>query len=197
MVFSPNSVAVRFGRPGKLYAMPTANVAAAEAVPMTAVSAIPASAVPLGFTTTGSSFGYNLATGAVEVAEELDRFATAETGRTANVTVVLAETTYQNLAIAYNGGIITGDGAAWTLEAPELGSATRIALIWDENASPGSNTLRLLLRNVLASGNINRENRKGTNVAGIPVTFECDIAAGGLKPFKWFGVGALNPDLTP
>lgn len=189
MVFSPNQVAVRFGKPGKLYVGATGISESGLLVS----SAVPAGYAPLGYTTTGSAFGYNLTTGAVEVAEELDRFATAETGRTANVTVVLAETTYRNLSIAYNGGVITADGQNWTLEPPELGNATRISLIWDENGTPASNTLRLLLRNCLASGNINRESRKGTAVAGIPVTFECDIAAGGLKPFKWFGAGALNP----
>lgn len=188
MPFSPNSVAVRFGRPGKVYVMSTGQ----SEVGMTFSSAVPAGAVPLGYTTTGSAFSYNLATGAVEVAEELDRFATAETGRTANVTLVLAETTYKNLMVSYNGGLIVADGTDWVLEPPALGAGNRVELIWDENPVPASNTLRLLLRNVIASGNVNRENRKGTAIAGIPVTFECDIAVGGAAPFRWMGSGRYN-----
>lgn len=187
MVFSANSAAVRFGKPGKLYIGATGLTE-----PTSASSAIPAGYTALGYTTTGSAFGYNLATGKVEVAEEIDAIGTAVTGATSSLTVVMAESTYRTMSIALANGLPTPDGTNQTLESADYSSITYYSLIWDENPTVASNTLRLLIRRALPSGNVNRENRKGTAVAGIPVTFECDIAAGGAKPYKWYFGGQLN-----
>lgn len=148
----------------------------------------------LGYTAEGSVFNSELSTENVEVAEELEALAVATTGRVSSVEMALAEITNRNLNIAFNGGsIITPDGANWTFEPPDLGSETRVMLGWDANATVGSNDLRMVFRQVLQTGSVGLENRKGATKSTISAKFQLEKPASGSKSFKIWGSGALNP----
>jgi hypothetical protein len=184
-----NSAAVRFGKPGKLYIAPLGTTE-----PTTVIMAWPAGWVPLGYTDEGSSFNYEISTDNVEVAEELDVLARVTTGRDASVEFALAEITYRNLTLAFNGGIIEGDGTAWSFEPPDLGSETRVMLGWDALPTVASNDLRMVFRQCLQGGSLGLENRKGAAKATISANFQLEKPATGAKLLKIMGGANLNPD---
>lgn len=187
-----NAAAVRFGKPGKLRIAPLGT-----AEPTTPTAAWPAGWVPLGYTDEGSAFNYEVSTDNVEVAEELDVLARVTTGRDASVEFALAEITYRNLTIAFNGGIVLGDGAVWSFEPPDLGNETRVMLGWDAMPVPANNDLRMIFRQCLQGGSLGLENRKGATKSTIGANFQLEKPATGLKLLKIMGSGALNPDDTP
>lgn len=187
-----NAAAVRFGKPGKIYAAPLGTTE-----PTTAVAAWPAGWVPLGYTAEGSSFNYEITTEDVEVAEELDILARVTTGRDATVEFAMAEVTKRNLTIAFNGGIVLGDGLAWTFEPPDLGLETRLMIGWDAIPTVASNDLRIIFRQCLQGGSLTLENRKGATLSTITAQMKLEKPLTGDKLLKILGAAALNPDDTP
>ncbi len=183
-----NAAAVRFGKPGKLYIAPLGTDE-----PATYNDAWPAGWVPLGYTDEGSAFNYEISTDNVEVAEELDVLARVTTGRDASIEFALAELTYKNLSIAFNGGIIVGDGAAWEFEPPDLGNEQRVMIGWDALKNPANNDLRMIFRQCLQGGSIGIENRKGATKSTITANFQLEKPATGKKLLKINGSGVLNP----
>lgn len=129
----------------------------------------------------------------MEVAEELDILARTVTGRDASVEFALAELTKKNLSIAFNGGLVVGDGLAWTFEPPALGSETRVMLGWDANPTVASNDLRFIFRQCLQGGSLGIENRKGATKSTISVNFQLEKPSAGGTILKILGAGALNP----
>lgn len=187
-----NAAAVRFGKPGKLY---IAAVGTTE--PATATAAWPTGWVPLGYTDEGSAFNYEISTDNVEVAEELDVLARVTTGRDASIEFALAEITKKNLTIAFNGGIIVGDGLEWTFEPNDLGNEQRVAIGWDASPTVAGNDLRIVFRQCLQGGSLGLENRKGATKSTISANFQLEKPATGEKILKIWGAGALNPVPTP
>lgn len=183
-----NAAAVRFGKPGKLFIAPLGTTE-----PTTTTAVWPTGWVPLGYTSEGSAFNYEISTDNVDVAEELDVLARVTTGRDASVEFALAEVTKRNLSIAFNGGVIAGDGLAWSFEPPDLGSETRVMLGWDANPTVANNDLRWIFRQCLQGGSVGLENRKGTTKQTITVNFQLEKPATGLKILKVLGAGTLNP----
>ncbi|MET1006566.1 MAG: hypothetical protein ABWX96_13530 [Propionibacteriaceae bacterium] len=183
-----NAAAVRFGKPGKLW---IANVDAAE--PDSYDDAWPAGWVPLGYTDEGSAFNYEISTDNVEVAEELDVLARVTTGRDASVEFALAELTKKNLSIAFNGGIIVGDGADWEFEPPDLGDEQRVMIGWDAAKTVAKNDLRIIFRQCLQGGSLGIENRKGATKATISANFQLEKPTSGKKLLRITGAGSLNP----
>lgn len=186
-----NAAAVRFGLPGILRVAPLGT-----SEPTTYSSAWPAGWVTLGYTAEGSAFNYSLSSDNVEVAEELDILARVTTGRDGSVDVALAEMTRRNLNIAYNGGVVLGDGAAWEFEPPDLGEEVRVMLGWDAYADTGDNDLRFIFRKCFQSGSVSIENRKGATKSTIGVSFGLEKPTG-AKIMKIMGASTLNPDDTP
>jgi hypothetical protein len=183
--------AVRFGMPGVLRVAP---IGTDE--PTAVNSAWPDGWVPLGYTDEGSVINYELSSDNVEVAEELDVFARVTTGRDASVEFALAEITYLNLQIAFNGGILPAgdqDGAAWEFEPPDLGSELRVMLGWDALPDLAKNDLRYIFRQCLQTGSLGMENRKGATKSTIPVTFALEKPDTGERLLKVFGAKELNP----
>lgn len=187
-----NAAAVRFGKPGKLYIAPLGTTE-----PATAIAAWPAGWVPLGYTDEGSTLSYEINTDNVEVAEELDVLARVTTGRNASVEFALAEVTYRNLTLAFNGGVIAGDGSAWSFEPPDIGAEVRVMLGWDAIPTVASNDLRAVFRQCLQGGSISLENRKGATKSTISANFMLEKPATGAKLMKLMGSAVLNPDETP
>lgn len=187
-----NAAAVRFGKPGKLFIAPLGTTE-----PTTTTAAWPAGWVPLGYTDEGSAFNYEISTDNVEVAEELDVLARVTTGRDASIEFALAEITYRNLTIAFNGGIIVGDGTAWSFEPPDLGNETRVMIGWDAMPTVGANDLRIIFRQCLQGGSLGLENRKGATKSTIAANFQLEKPANGAKLLKIMGSAGLNPDETP
>lgn len=186
-----NAAAVRFGKPGKLYIAPIVGVDE----PATVTEAWPAGWVPLGYTDEGSAFNYEISTDNVEVAEELDVLARVTTGRDASVEFALAEITYKNLMIAFNGGIVPDldTGTAWTFEPPDLGNETRVMIGWDAMPNVASNDLRIIFRQCLQGGSIGLENRKGATKSTIAANFQLEKPVTGEKLLKIMGSANLNP----
>jgi hypothetical protein len=189
-----NTAAVRFGKPGKLY---IAAVGSAE--PTTTTAAWGTDWYPMGYTDEGSTFNYSISTDNVEVAEELDVLARVTTGRDASVEFALAEITKRNLNIAFNGGIVLGDGLAWTFEPPDLGNEQRVAIGWDASPNVATNDLRIIFRQCLQGGSLGLENRKGATKSTIAMQFQLEkpTIPPGTKLLKIMGAGPLNPDDTP
>lgn len=183
-----NAAAVRFGKPGRLLIAPLGT-----AEPATHTAAWPVGWVPMGYTDEGSVINYEVSTDNVEVAEELDVLARVTTGRDASVEFALAEITRRNLNIAFNGGVVLGDGLAFTFEPPDLGNEARVMLGWDAYVNPAVNDLRMVFRQCLQGGSLGLENRKGATKSTISATFQLEKPATGLKILKIFGAAALNP----
>jgi hypothetical protein len=183
-----NAAAVRFGKPGKLMIAP---IGTAE--PTDYNTAWPAGWVPLGYTDEGSAFNYEISTDNVEVAEELDVIARVTTGRDASVEFALAEMTYKNLMVAFNGGIVTGDGLDWEFEPPDLGDEVRVMLGWDASRNFLLNDLRFIFRRAFQGGSVGIENRKGATKQTITSNFQLEKPLDGQKLLKAMGAGVLNP----
>lgn len=183
-----NAAAVRFGKPGKLY---IAEIGSTE--PADTTSAWDTAWVPLGYTDEGSVFNYELSVDNVEVAEELDPIARVTTGRDASIEFALAEITYKNLNLAFNGGLVVGDGLAWEFEPPELGRETRVMVGWDAYNDPADNDLRMVFRRCLQGGSIGMENRKGTTKSVIAANFQLEKPLDGKPILLILGSGNLNP----
>jgi hypothetical protein len=175
--------------PGKLYIAPLGT-----AEPATETAVWPAGWVPLGYTDEGSAFNYEISTDNVEVAEELDILARVTTGRDASIEFALAEITYRNLTIAFNGGIVAGDGTAWTFEPPDLGNETRTMIGWDALPTVASNDLRMIFRQCLQGGSLGLENRKGATKSTIAANFQLEKPSSGKKLLLIMGSAVLNPD---
>jgi hypothetical protein len=194
-----NAAAVRFGKPGKLYIAP---IESAPGVPMVEPSSFddawPAGWVPLGYTDEGSVFNYEISIDNVEVAEELDPLARVTTGRDASIEFALAELTYKNLTIAFNGGIIAAadSGAAWEFEPPDLGDEQRVMIGWDAYNDFADNDLRMIFRRCLQGGSIGMENRKGVTKSVISANFQLEKPLDGKKILVIHGGPALNPVFT-
>jgi hypothetical protein len=183
-----NAAAVRFGKPGKLYI-----AALGTPEPASYNDPWPAGWVPLGYTDEGSAFNYEISTDNVEVAEELDVLARVTTGRDASVEFALAELTQKNLSIAFNGGILVGDGLEWEFEPPDLGNEQRVMIGWDALKNVAANDLRMIFRQCLQGGSIGIENRKGATKSTITANFQLEKPATGQKLLRINGAGTLNP----
>jgi hypothetical protein len=142
----------------------------------------------IGYTETGSEFNYALASGNVEVAEELDPVKISTTGRTSTLTFTMAEMTASNLTLALNGGIISvvdQPGGVWDddiviVEPPDLGSEQRVMFGFESE----DHTERWVWRQCFQNGTMKIIRQKGTVIAGIAATFALEKPANGEKLYK-------------
>lgn len=148
-----------------------------------------------GYTDTGSAFNYSIKQDVVDVAEELDVFARVTTGRDASVEVALAEVTYRNLQVAFNGGILEDEfsGTSFSFEPPDLGDEVPIMLGWDANKVTANNDMRFLFRQAKNGGSLGIDNRKGNVKRTLSMNFGLEKPLSGLKILKLWGASTLNP----
>src|SRR5258708_18998092 len=110
--------------PGYLYLAPLGTPEPVDVI--TAIAAVSAAWVALGYTASGSTFNYQLNTSPVVVAEELDSITNAPDGRTMSVDFSLAEITASNLKRAFNGGTISAGTGVGVFDPPGLGTEARV-----------------------------------------------------------------------
>jgi len=178
--------------PGYLWMAP---LGTAEPTPTVAGSkftdVIPAAWLPLGATTEGSTFSYSTTVEAIRVAEYFDPIKYSTTERNGSIAFNLANWTLSNYKRALNGGVaaLTPTGTTGTeltsFEPPAPGAETRAMLLWESTDS----TVRLLCRQVIQGGEVASAFQKAPSIAAIPCTFNLEIPAGGVQPFKFWGAG--------
>jgi hypothetical protein len=136
----------------------------------------------LGYTDGGSTFKYTLATGPVQVAEELDPVSIQTTGRTAEVDFSLSEITATNLSRALNApsSSITAGAGIVSFEPPDLGTEVRRMLGFESE----DHTERWIFRQCFQTGTMQIQRQKGANNATIAVVFSLEKPASGSKLFK-------------
>lgn len=166
--------------PGYLYIN---NIGGTE--PTDLVTAWTALAVPwtaLGYTDTGSTFKYALATNPVQVAEELDPVSVQTTGRTSTLDFALAEITATNLMRSMNAptSAITAGAGIVSFEPPDLGTEVRRMLGFESE----DHTERWIFRQCFQTGSAQIQRQKGANNATLSVEFTLEKPASGAKLFK-------------
>jgi hypothetical protein len=192
MPFDFNKAQVRFGQPGKLYVS-----ALGVTEPSGFSSAWGAGWIPVGYTPNGSTFNYEVQVSPAYVEEELDPIGYGATGRVASVVFALAQTSFRNLTLWLNGGVMatgsgTDDSSDWSFEPPDLGTEKRIQLGWDANPIPANNELRFVFRQGLQGGTGSVPNNKGVTIAGLSTTFNLELPDSGKKLLKVMGSGKYN-----
>jgi hypothetical protein len=136
--------------------------------------------VKIGYTKQGSEFDYQLSTGAVEVAEELDAIKMAPTGRTSSVTFEMAQLTATNLSIAMNGGTIADENGLVVFEPPDLGEEQRAMLGFEAE----DHTERWVWRQAIMDGALKIARQKGNTNATMACQFSLERPQSGAKLFK-------------
>ena len=190
---APSSVPVNvLTDPGYLFMAP---LGTAEPTAVAAGSkftdAFPAAWIPLGATTEGSTFSYSTSVEAIRVAEYFDPIRYSTTERNGSIAFNLANWTLSNYKRALNGGVaaLTATGTAGaeitTFEPPSPGNEVRAMLLWESTDA----TVRLLCRQVIQGGEVASAFQKAPSIAAIPCTFNLEIPAGGVQPFKFWGAG--------
>ncbi len=164
--------------PGYLYLAPLGTTEPVDVA--TAIAAVSAAWVLLGYTDDGSEFDYQLNTDQVLVAEELDPISNAPTGRDMSVQFSLAEITATNLKRAFNGGTITTGTGVVFFEPPDLGTEVRVMLLFESE----DHTERWVYRQCFNDGQIAMPRKKGAAKAVIPVVFKLEKPATGLRPYR-------------
>lgn len=178
--------------PGFLWIAPLATAEPTPAVTAGKFSdAIPAAFLPLGATTEGTTFAYSTEVEPIEVAEFFDPISYYTTSRNGSIAFALANYTLTNLRRALNGGIaaLTTTGVAGseiaTFEPPTPGTEVRSMLLWQSD----DDTVRLLVRKAISSGEVSMTMNKAPNYASIPFMFNMEIPTSTSVPFKMWSAG--------
>ena len=156
--------------------------------------ALPVAWIPFGATTEGSTFSYATTIEAIRVAEYFDPIRYSTTERNGSIAFNLANWTLSNYKRALNGGVaaVTPTGTSGTelstFEPPAAGSETRAMLMWESTDA----TVRLLMRQVIQGGEVSSAFQKAPSIAAIPCTYNLEIPAGGVQPFKIWGAGTTR-----
>lgn len=178
--------------PGYLWIAP---VGTAEPTPTVTVGkfsdTIPAAWLPLGATTEGSTFAYSTEVEPIMVAEFFDPISYFTTSRSGSLAFALAHWSLTNLRRAVNGGVaaLAPTGVAGseitTFEPPTPGTETRAMLLWQSD----DDTVRLLVRKAISSGEVSMTMNKAPNYASIPTMWNMEIPTSTAVPFKMWQAG--------
>lgn len=150
--------------------------------------------LPLGATTEGSTFSYSTTVEPINVAEFFDPISYFTTSRAGSISFSMANYTLSNLRRAMNGGVaaITPTGTAGTelatFEPPTPGTETRAMLLWQSD----DDTVRLLVRKAISSGDVSMTFNKAPNYASIPTTWNMEIPTSTAVPFKMWSAGTAR-----
>lgn len=187
-VFQPSAISLG---PGLLYDAPLGT-----ALPADHVAPLAAAYKPIGYTSEGSEFSYEISTDPVEVAESLDPVLYASTGRNGTVAFAMAQNTVLNLTRSFNGGTVTATGtgatAGFKYVPPEPGQEVRRVLVWDAEDKQE----RWVFPQVFQGGSVQIARRKGSDKATLPVEFRLERPAAGGPPFQAFYASARSGGVT-
>lgn len=134
----------------------------------------------VGYTKEGSKVSYELDTGKVEAAEEIDPIHIAINSRDLKVAFVMLQLTASNLRTALNGGTITAGAGIVTFEPHAPGDEQRIMLGFESE----DGTERWVFREGLQTGNVELERKRGNDSAVIASEFQLAKPAPNILPFK-------------
>lgn len=136
--------------------------------------------VPVGYTKDGSKISYEIDTGAVEVAEEIDPVHIAINSRNVKVAFALMQLTATNLRRSWNGGTITSGTGIVTFEPHDPGADLRMMLGYESQDL----TERWVFREGLQTGNVELERKKGADAAQLANEWHLARPAYNIAPFK-------------
>lgn len=181
MAAGGSSANVHLG-PGRLYYAP---IGTAE--PASASASLNAAFVAIGYTEDGTAVETAIQTVEVEVAEELEAVAIAQTKRSTKVNLQLAEMTVSRLALALGASASRADDTT-SFEFPAASGVSGAMLIWDSEESQTSTTnRRWIFRQVYPTGTITIQRAAvGTKKATIPASFLCTVPTGYASGVKVF-----------
>jgi hypothetical protein len=168
-VGTPSNVSIG---PGEVFVAPIGTT-----MPTTATGSLDVAFRNVGYTDGGVTFNYGLTVEPTLVDQELEAIGQRTTGRTASITVPMAEATAKNLALALNVGADVASGA---FEPPDLGDEVRVIIVFE--AETGA---RYLFRQCLNAGSISISNAKAPAKRIIATEFRLE-KPDGAKPFKIF-----------
>jgi hypothetical protein len=134
----------------------------------------------MGYTKEGSKIAYELDTGPVEVAEEIDPIHVAINSRNVKVSFALMQLTATNLRTVYNGGTITAGSGIVTFEPHDAGDELRIMLGFEST----DGTERWVFREGLQTSNVEAERKKGADAAALAAEFQLAKPAPATPMFK-------------
>jgi hypothetical protein len=177
--------------PGWLYRAPLGSTLPANTVTGSVFTdAWPAAWLPQGLTDAGSTFTPSITVEAIEAAELFDPIAYRTTGRTASVAFALKNFTATNLAAAMNGATVTTTGSTTTtltqIDPPQPGSEIRQMLGWESL----DNTVRIIWRQVVNSGDLEMAMQKAPANANIPWNAQLEKPSSSQQPFSLYFAGA-------
>lgn len=134
----------------------------------------------IGYTADGSKLAYELDTGKVEAAEEIDPIWIAINSRDLKVSFVMLQNTASNLKIAMNGGTITVPGVGLVRFEPHAaGEEQRLMLGFESE----DGTERWVFREGLQVGSIEMERKRGNENTKIANEFQLAKPAPNVLPF--------------
>lgn len=177
--------------PGILYWAP---LATAEPIHTPANSKFPTAAwggswAPLGSTDAGSQWADSLNTDNIAVAESVYPQMIVGTERSSTWTVALAEWSKTNLTRALNGGTVTVTGTTTTtltqIDPPDVGQEVRCMVGWQSE----DDTVRIVARQCLQTGDISAQFRKGANNATIAIVWRLEKPSAGGAPYSVYLAG--------
>lgn len=136
--------------------------------------------VEMGYTKEGSKASFELDTGEVMVAEEIDPVWIAINARKIKVAFVLAQLTAANIKRAMNGGTITSGTGIVTFEPHQPGDELRMMLGFESE----DGTERWVFREALNGGSVELERKRGADNAVIATEWQLAKPAASVLPFK-------------
>lgn len=136
--------------------------------------------VETGYSKEGSKISYELDTGKVEAAEEIDAIHIAINSRSIKVGFALLQLGAARLKTALNGGTLTTGTGIVTFEPHQPGDEVRVMLGYESE----DGTERWVFREGLQTGSVELERKKGNENAVLAHEFELAKPAPGILPFK-------------
>lgn len=183
MATGRDATAVKIG-PGRLYIAPIGTTEP------TNLSAAPAAGwVDLGYTEEGSTMSLSTEVEDVEVAEEFWPVDTKVVKKAGTVSFNLAQDTAFNLSLYMNGPTPALDGGnpgQVVVEDPTPGTEIYRMLLWEDGATPATNTRRRLFRKVFQTGDGDVEAKKAPDKTQIPMEFTILKPASANPTRHWY-----------
>jgi hypothetical protein len=136
--------------------------------------------IETGYSKEGSKISYELDTGEVMVAEEIDPIHIAINARKLKVGFVLVQLGAARLKTALNGGTITTGAGIVTFEPHPPGDEIRVMLGYESE----DGTERWVFREGLQTANVELERKKGNDNAVLAHEFQLAKPAANILPFK-------------